>query len=126
MLLSELRATRRKKLERQIQLARSTIRDQRPEIARIVSSWNRIAKKINVAMLKYERLIEDLPIALPFAIQAKDLLDCIKSCQDDHQISPLDEIEAALVDHEHDLKLAAAASTRRRTKKEKKRSKVKR
>jgi hypothetical protein len=113
MLLADLRVGRRKKLERQIQLARSTLRDQRGDVARVVSQWNRIAKRVNVALAKYGRVVDELGLAVPDAMRSVDLLDCLKSCVDEHQLSPLDEIEGMLVEQETELRAAARASARK-------------
>lgn len=122
MLLEDLRETRRKKLARQIQLARSTIRDQRSDVARIVSQWNRITKRINLAMMKYERVIDEIGLTTSLPLRAVELLDCLKSCQGDVQLQPLDDLEEMLEGHSAELKAAAAASRRRRTKRDKRRA----
>jgi hypothetical protein len=117
MLLADLRVSRRKKLERQIQLARSTLRDQRGDVARVVSQWNRIAKRVNVALAKYGRVVDELGLFVPDKIRAVELLDCLKSCVDETQVSPLEEIEGLLLEQETELRAAARASARRKKKK---------
>lgn len=122
MLIADLRANRRKRLQRQIELARSTLRDQRGDIARIVSQWNRISKKINGAIDKYGKVVDELMLMPPDAIRPVELLDCIKACVDETQRSPLDAIEETLAEQAKELRQAAAASTRRRKRRDKRRT----
>ncbi len=119
MLIADLRARRRQRLQRQVELARSTIKDQRSDVARMVLQWNRISKRINGAIAKYGKVVDELGLFAPEAIRPVELLDCLKGCVDDTQKSKLDEIDEALAE---ELRQAAAASTRRRKRRDKKRA----
>ncbi len=121
MLIEDLRESRRQKMARQIALARSTIREQRGDIARIVSGWSRIAKRINLAMVRYERVIDEIGLTGSIPLQPIEMLDCLKTCQNDVQIAALDELDEMLKGHSADLKKAARASARGRATRAKKR-----
>lgn len=125
MKLADLRESRRQKMARQITLARSTIRDQRSDLARIVSQWSRIAKRVNFAMERYERVIDEVGLTGSVPLRPVELLDCLKACRDDTQISPLDEFEDMLRSHTAELKKAAAADLRRGARRTAKREKRK-
>lgn len=123
--IAELRASRRNRLQRAVELARSTLRDQRSDVARIVSQWNRISKRINRSIEKYSRVVDELGLFPPDAIRPVELLDCIKACVDETQRSPLDAIDETLAEQQAELKKAAAASARRRKKRDTKRKRRK-
>ena len=122
MLIEDLRESRRKQLARQIQLARSTIRDQRSDVARIVSQWSRISKRINAAMTRYERIIDEVGLTGALPLVPSELVACLKGCQSDVQIAALDELDEMLAGHAAELKKAARKSVRRRTKRDKRRA----
>ncbi len=124
MLVADLREKRRRQVLRQAELARSTIRDQRSELARVVSSWNRIAKRVNKAIVRYERVTESVGLYGPERLQPGDLLGCVKACVDEAQTSPLDSIDETLKEHVAELRKAARQSARGRVKREKRRAKV--
>jgi len=101
---------------RQVQLARSTIREQRSALASVVRDWNRIAKRINQAIDKYERAIAELPISAPDRLAPSDLLGCLKECAEAHQLEPLAAIEETLKANEKEIRGAGRkrASKRKR------------
>lgn len=117
MRLEELRRKRALAALHQVKLARSTVRDQRSDLARIVAQWNRIVKRINRALARYDRAVEVLDISSPGPISPTDLLQCLKGCADD-QRQPLDDIEEALKENERQIRAAG----RKRTKKLERRS----
>lgn len=131
MKLADLRERRRQQILRQAQLARSTLREQRSEVARIVSSWSRIAKKINAAVSRYEKSIEDssgwpvFDAGFGDKLKASDLLGCLKDCQDSEQRSRLDELDEALAAQVKELRRSARKSETRRARQVKKRERKK-
>lgn len=121
MKLEGLRGKRAAAALRQVKLARSTIRDQRSDLARVAAQWNRIAKRINQALVRYDRSVEALGISSPGPLRPADLLDCLKGCVDEQQRQPLDDIEQTLADNEREIKAAGRLRSRklaRRTKRE--------
>lgn len=121
--LEQLRKQRAKRVLRACELARSTIREQRGELARIASAWNRIAKRINVSVRRYERTIESLGLGMSFPIRSADLLDCLKGCVQDEQIAKLEDVESELKAHQKDVRAAGRRRTRQRARRDARRAK---
>lgn len=125
--LADLRERRRQVILRQAQLARSTLREQRSDVARIVSSWHRIVAKINAAVTRYEKSLEDssgwpeIDSGLD-KLKAGDLLGCMKDCREENQTSPLDSLDEALAAQVKELKSGARKSAQRQAKRAKKRA----
>ena len=113
MELGAYRQRRAAQALRQVQLARSTVREQRSDIARVVSSWNRIAKRINRAIGRYNLSVEQLDVPNVERLEPVLLLECLKGCVGDYQTGPLDALEVALKENERVIKAAARKRTRK-------------
>jgi hypothetical protein len=112
--LEQLRSKRAQKVLRDCGLARTTIRAQRSDLARIAREWSSIVKRINAALVKYERSIDDLGLSAPNLLRPADLLDCLKGCVNDEQVGKLDEIQAELADHEKQIRAAGKRRAKKR------------
>lgn len=116
MNLEQLRQRRAASLLRQIGLARTTIRAQRSDLARILREWRAIAKKVNAAIAKYERSVDDLGLSSLDSLQPTDLVACLKGCVDDEQTTKLEALEAELDSHEGAIRGAGKKRANKRMK----------
>jgi hypothetical protein len=104
--LLQLRQGRISKLIRSISLSRQSIRIARGDLARIAREWHTNTQRINRTLKSYSALVEGLDIYPPEPIGARDLVDCLKGCQQDEQKSKLDEMELELVQQSKLIKAA--------------------
>lgn len=123
MLLAELRGKRRAAILRNSAIARATVRTQRGDLARLIREWNRVSKRINGALIRYGRSVDDIGLIVPDLIQPRDLVECFKGCSSDNQLTLLDNIDEILRDSERELKAAARKESRRSERRQVKRAK---
>jgi len=112
--LVALRQSRARAALRQVQLARSTIRGQRSDLARVVRDWNRIVKRINRAIERYDLAVAELGIDGPDRIDPTALLGCLKDCVEQEQTEPLAAIEATLKENERAIRAAGRKREKQR------------
>jgi hypothetical protein len=112
--LAQLRAKRRDAILRTLAAARMTVRAQRSDLARIAREWVAISKRINAALARYERSVEDLGLPAPEALAPRDLIECLKGCVADEQQTKLDEIEIELRTHEKEIRAAGRKRGKKR------------
>lgn len=111
--LAGLRQSRRSKVLRAVGLARTTVRAERSDLARMAREWRGVAKRINAALVKYQVSVEDLGIFAPGPLQPADLVRCIKDCVGEEQGTRLDEIEAELGYQEKEIRSAGKKRARK-------------
>lgn len=112
--LEQLRAKRRESILRALNSARTTVRAQRSDLARIAREWRAISKRVNAALAKYEKAVDELGLGAPPLLAPIDLVACLKGCVTDEQTSKLDEIDAELTDQEKQIRAAGRKRTKKR------------
>jgi hypothetical protein len=112
--LEQLRAKRRATILKAIASARMTVRAQRSDLARIAREWITISKRVNAALQKYGKTVDDLGLFVPGALQPRDLVECLKECVSAEQLTKLEEIEIELGEHDTQIRAAGRKRSKKR------------